>query len=161
MNSAGSETSTACYACRLASGEETLVGGRIAQTRHWLVEHCMGPLGVGTLIVKPKRHVLHVHALSDQEAVEMGSLLKEAARVVNEITRCSQVYISLWSHADWKPSHIHYVVQPIQLAMKDVYSAGAATLQSEMFRANQPLPKTEVVAFCEHARRIIRVAVQP
>jgi ATP adenylyltransferase len=27
--------------------------------RALVVEHCIGPLGVGTLIVKPRRHVLH------------------------------------------------------------------------------------------------------
>lgn len=27
----------------------------IHETTHWLVEHCVGPLGLGTLIVKPRR----------------------------------------------------------------------------------------------------------
>ena len=36
------------------------------------VEHCIGPLGVGTLIVKPKRHVVHVADLTEPEVAEMG-----------------------------------------------------------------------------------------
>ena len=36
---------TDCYACRLTSGDEKLLGGRVLATDHWVVEHCMGPLG--------------------------------------------------------------------------------------------------------------------
>ena len=49
-----------CYACRLIEGAAPLPGGRIHVTEHWVVEHCTGPLGVGTMIVKPFRHCLHV-----------------------------------------------------------------------------------------------------
>ena len=45
-------------ACQLTSGERDLAGGRIFQTEHWVVEHCAGTLGVGTLILKPLRHIV-------------------------------------------------------------------------------------------------------
>lgn len=38
-----------CTACDLAAGTLPLPGGRIHETTHWLVEHCVGPLGLGTL----------------------------------------------------------------------------------------------------------------
>jgi hypothetical protein len=47
-----------CLACDLAEGRRDLPGGRIHDTRHWIVQHSIGPLGVGTLVVKPRRHVL-------------------------------------------------------------------------------------------------------
>jgi hypothetical protein len=47
-----------CLACDLTEGRVPLPGGLIHETSRWRVEHCVGPLGVGTLIVKPKRHVL-------------------------------------------------------------------------------------------------------
>jgi hypothetical protein len=54
-----------CLACDLLAGRRPLPGGTIAETPHWAVQHCVGPLGVGTLIVKPKRHVVgvagHIH----------------------------------------------------------------------------------------------------
>lgn len=146
-----------CYACDLTSGREPLIGGRIAATRRWVVEHCMGSLGVGTLVVKPFRHVLDLAALRDEEAGEMGPLLKEAARVVTELTRCDRVYVSLWSHANWQPVHIHFVVQPVYDSMKAVFSDPVPTLQSEMFRANEPLAKADVETFCDEARHIICV----
>jgi diadenosine tetraphosphate (Ap4A) HIT family hydrolase len=146
-----------CYACDLTSGREPLIGGRIAATHLWVVEHCMGPLGVGTLIVKPFRHVLDLAALDGAEVWEMGSLLKEAARVVTVLTRCDRVYVSLWSHANWQPVHIHFVVQPVHNSMKAISPDPGPALQTEMFRVNEPLPAPEVEAFCDEARRVIRL----
>src|SRR4051812_8856701 len=65
-----------CMACDLADGTLPLPGGRIYETAHWLVEHCVGPLGLGTLIVKPRRHVTRVAELTDDEAQELGPLLR-------------------------------------------------------------------------------------
>ena len=64
-----------CYACELSAGSKRLIGGLVSETRYWRVEHCQGPLGVGTLIVKPKRHCLHVWALTREESAELGPLL--------------------------------------------------------------------------------------
>jgi ATP adenylyltransferase len=75
-------------------------GGCIHETRHWFVDHCIGPLGVGTMIVKPKRHVMGVAELNKAEAVELGSVLRQAAAVVSELEHPEQVYVTLWSHLD-------------------------------------------------------------
>jgi diadenosine tetraphosphate (Ap4A) HIT family hydrolase len=41
-------------------------GGCIHRTEHWFVDRCVGPLGVGTLIIKPIRHVVHVSELKQE-----------------------------------------------------------------------------------------------
>ena len=102
-----------CLACDMAEGRRPVPGGLIYETAHWLVDHCVGPLGVGTLIVKPRRHVVRVGALEPDEAAELGPLLRAAAAAVDELSRPEQVYVTLWSHADAVPRHIHWVVQPV------------------------------------------------
>ena len=151
-------STTECYACSLARGTKNLLGGLIAETQFWRVEHCMGSLGIGTLIVKPKRHVLHVWELSQAEAKKMGSLLKEASRVVKTITDCDQTYICLWSHAGWTPGHIHYVVQPAYNSQREQFSYPGPVLQREMFAKNEPLVASEVEAFCDRARTVFSTA---
>ncbi len=42
---------TGCLACDLATGASPLPGGTIHRTQNWTVEHCVGPLGVGSLVV--------------------------------------------------------------------------------------------------------------
>jgi diadenosine tetraphosphate (Ap4A) HIT family hydrolase len=88
------------------------------------VEHCVGPLGVGTLLVKPKRHVTRIAELTAREAEEQGPLLHRSAVVLDHLLEPAQTYVCLWSHADGKPVHIHYVVQPISrplMAEFDLY----------------------------------------
>src|SRR6185437_8465731 len=74
-----------CLACNLASGRVPLPGGLIHETGAWRVEHCVGPLGLGTLVVKPKRHVLRVSGLTTAESREMGPLLQRSAAVLDEL----------------------------------------------------------------------------
>ena len=49
-----------CLACDLTSGRRPVPGGELFAAGGWRIEHCVGPLGAGTLIVKPLRHVVHV-----------------------------------------------------------------------------------------------------
>jgi diadenosine tetraphosphate (Ap4A) HIT family hydrolase len=80
-----------------------LPGGVIHATSRWLVEHTVGPLGVGTLIVKTKRHATRVSQLEEPEAAELGPLLRETAAVVDELVAPEQVYVWLFSHAGGVP----------------------------------------------------------
>lgn len=51
MNVAG------CLACDVLSGRVEVPGGTIAETEHWHADHCLGPFGVGAVVVKSKEHV--------------------------------------------------------------------------------------------------------
>lgn len=144
---------TTCYACDLSTGAAPLIGGLIGETRRWRVEHCQGPLGIGTLVVKPKRHCLHVWDLTREESTELGPLLEVSARLVRNLKRANQVYVCLWSHAGWQPVHIHFLIQPAWNSQKELYAYPGPTLQHEMFEANVALDEAEVAAFCEEARR--------
>lgn len=124
-----------CLACELLDGRRPCPGGRIAETEGWAVEHCVGPLGVGTLIVKPKRHVVHVWELDDEEAAELGPLLRRTAAAVAEVFDPHQVYVCLWSHAGNVPGHIHWVVQPVG-ASEDPTRRGPH-LQAAMFHLGE------------------------
>jgi diadenosine tetraphosphate (Ap4A) HIT family hydrolase len=113
-------------------------------TDAWVVEHCIGPLGVGTLLVKPFRHCTSVADLTAPEAEELGPLLQ-----------ADQVYVCLWSHAGWSPGHVHFLVQPAWRHQAASFTAPGPTLQSEMFFANRPPDPEEVAAFCEQARTFL------
>jgi diadenosine tetraphosphate (Ap4A) HIT family hydrolase len=131
----------------------TAPGGCIHQTEHWFVDHCIGPLGVGTLIVKPKRHVTHVADLRPEEAAELGATLQEAAAVVSELERPEQVYVTLWSHLDAVPVHIHFVVQPATAArMAEHGGRHGIRLQVEMFDRRVYPDPSAAEAFAERAR---------
>jgi diadenosine tetraphosphate (Ap4A) HIT family hydrolase len=147
-----------CLACDLAAGRLPLPGGFIHETAHWLVEHCVGPLGVGTLLVKPKRHVTRVSELSPDEANELGPLARTAA-VVDELLAPEQVYTCLFSHAGATPVHDHYVVQPATRAAMDDFGDHGPQLTVAMFERGELPPEDQVAAFADRARAAF--AAQP
>src|SRR5689334_5652118 len=112
-----------CLACDLTHGRRPLPGGRLLTVDGWAVEHSVGPLGLGTLIVKPLRHVTHVADLSAEESATLGALLRRAASAVRTVMAPEQVYVCLWSHADATPGHLHFVVQPATREEMDRHDA--------------------------------------
>lgn len=143
-----------CIACELAGGQRHLPGGRIFRTGHWLVEHCVGPLGPGTLIVKPERHVTSVADLSDDEALELGPLLRRASAVAGQLVKAEQVYNCLWSHAGGVSVHIHYVVQPVTSAQMAEFEGHGPRLQLAMFSRNEAPSESEINRIAERARQM-------
>ncbi len=145
-----------CLACDLASGRQPLPGGLIHRTNHWLVEHCVGPLGLGTLIVKPERHVTAVADLTEAEARELGPLLRQASRIVAGLVEAEQTYNCLWSHAGGRPVHIHYVVQPVTRQQMQDNDAYGPALQMAMFDKGEAPSREDVEEIAERARRAFK-----
>ena len=143
-----------CIACSLSAGDLPLPGGRIFRTDSWLVEHCIGPLGLGTLIVKPERHVTAVADLSEQEARELGPLLRSVSSVARRLVDADQVYNCLWSHAGGSPVHIHYVVQPVTRDQMTRFGSHGPTLQVGMISNGERPDPGDVEGIAENARRL-------
>lgn len=143
-----------CEACALALGVRELPGGLIHERDGWRVEHCVGPLGLGTLIVKPSRHVTAVADLNDSEATSLGVLLRDASDVAAKLTDADQVYNCLWSHAGGVPVHIHYVIQPVSLAQLKTIGVHGPRLQVEMFERSEHPADDDVVELCKRAREL-------
>lgn len=141
-----------CEACRLTHGRAAVPGGRIHETGHWLVEHCVGPLGLGTLIVKPFRHVTTVADLDDAETAELGPLIRRASDVARQLTPAEQVYNCLWSHAGGRPVHIHYVIQPITNTQMEHFGAHGPALQVAMFEAGEHPQAVDIDLVADRAR---------
>ena len=142
---------TDCWVCEMTAANG-VPGGTIHETAHWIVDHCVGPLGIGTLIVRPKRHIVHVADLEPDEAAELGPLLTRTTGVVTELLQPDQVYVNLWSHAGATPGHIHFVVQPITRAQMDKTGLFGPRLQVEMFELDEKPDPGAMAEFAERAR---------
>ena len=138
--------------CRLTAGDAVLPGGRIIATDHWVVGHCIGPLGIGTLILKPMRHCTGVANLDADEAAELGPLLKKVSAAITELADADQVYSSLWSYSRSGPTHIHFVLQPIRPESRTVEGKGGPYIQTAVFEAKEELDPAAVEEFCDRAR---------
>jgi len=145
-----------CYACDLINGRRDLLGGRIHQTRHWVVEHCTGPLGVGTVIVKPLRHCLHMWELTHDESAELGALLQEVADVIHRLLAPDQIYVCLWAHGGWQLHHLHFIVQPAWQHLRERVAKPGPHLQVAMFGGGEAPECSAVEAFCDRARALMQ-----
>jgi diadenosine tetraphosphate (Ap4A) HIT family hydrolase len=79
-----------CIACDIINGNMELPGGRIYSTVYWVVEHCIGPFGVGSIIVKLKRHCVHYWELQNEEVMEVGPLLKLITLAIEKVLKVDQ-----------------------------------------------------------------------
>ena len=61
-------------------------------------------------------------------------------------------YACHWSHADWTPGHIHFVLQPAWNALRSRYPGPGPALQMAMFTEAQALDPHAVRVFCARAR---------
>jgi diadenosine tetraphosphate (Ap4A) HIT family hydrolase len=144
-----------CLACDLSVGKASLPGGNVLRTESWVVEHCVGPLGLGTVVVKPARHVVHVAELTAPESSELGPLLQRVSAAVTEVMAPEQVYVCLWSHAGGVPGHIHFVVQPVGKADMARFDAFGPALQMAMGEAGCIPEAAEVERVCDRLREAL------
>lgn len=145
-----------CLGCDLTEGRLELPGSRVYATKHWVVEPAVGPHLLGTLIVKPFRHCTGFWDLTDEETEELGPLLQRVGATIHAILKPDQVYICLWSHADWKPGHLHFFIQPSWNHLQQKHKQPGPFLQVEIFEANLQPPRGDIEEFAERARQIIQ-----
>ena len=133
-------------------GSNILPGGLIHRTRFWLVEHCIGPLGLGTLVVKPERHVTSVGEFSEDEAAELGPLASACIKCGERACQGrSGLQLPLLRRRC--AVHIHYVVQPVTKNQMSDFGAYGPNLQAAMFSAGEPPELAEVERIATIAQR--------
>jgi len=149
-----------CLGCEIATGGRDVPGGIVHETSRWIVNHAVGRLNLGTLIVAPRDHVVAIADLDDAAAAELGPLLREAARVVEAICRPAQTYVCVWSHGVTERRHLHILVQPVTSALVAQYGGlRAEQLQVRIMTTSEPPNPAEIERFCADARQ--RFAAQP
>jgi len=89
---------------------------RILRTEHWDVVHAFGTSLEGWLVLVVRRHLTAVADLSDEEAVELGPLLKRVSAAVQEVLDCDKTYVvQLAEHPQHPHVHVHVIPRPRDL----------------------------------------------
>jgi diadenosine tetraphosphate (Ap4A) HIT family hydrolase len=143
-----------CLGCEIAAGQRAVPGGIVHQTRRWIVNHAVGRLNLGMLIVAPRDHVVAIADLDDIAAAELGPLLRDVARVAEALCRPEQTYVCVWSHGRTERRHLHILVQPVTAALVAQYGGlRSEQLQARLMTIAEPPDPAEVERFCADARR--------
>jgi diadenosine tetraphosphate (Ap4A) HIT family hydrolase len=99
-----------CWVCELIAGKRDVPGGIIAGDEHWVVDHCLGPFGVGAFVLKTKEHRDSLWMLTDDETASLGPWLRRLSQAIIDALGAERVYVTMW--VDAPPNHMHFVVWP-------------------------------------------------
>jgi histidine triad (HIT) family protein len=104
---------TSCFVCQKHNGEIHISGGVIFQDSLIFISHANISENevshyLGHIIIEPKRHIIEVSDLSDQEAQAIGLFTSRIARALVDIQRMEHIYTFIIG--DGVPHlHIHIV----------------------------------------------------
>jgi ATP adenylyltransferase len=151
-----------CLGCDLLSGRRELPGGVVHETRSWVVNHAVGSMNLGTLVLSPRDHIVAVADLSDEAAAELGPLLKRTAQVVEGILKPEQTYVASWAHGHEGRKHLHLPVQPVTSETVRQYGGALGEqLQARMLLSAREPAREDVERFCSRARDLFHAGPGP
>lgn len=143
-----------CLGCEIAAGRRDIPGGIVHGTPRWIVNHAVGRLNLGTLVVAPRDHVVAMADVDDDAARELGPLLRATAGVIEAICRPEQTYVCLWSHGKTERRHLHILVQPVTAALVAHHGGlRSEQLQVKIMTTGEPPDAADIERFCADARQ--------
>ncbi|MFE4105618.1 HIT family protein [Almyronema epifaneia] len=122
-------------------GKISVPGGVIAENDWWLADHCLGPYGVGAIVVKTKVHREDLSDISADEAASLGAFLQQLSQAMRMALGAKRVYINLWD--DEPPRHVHFLLQPRYGTKEEL---GLIGLELQVFRALKKPPAAKEAA---------------
>jgi len=103
-----------CHTCALVAARDTGAAppwDNIHRTPYWDVVHAFNTSLPGWLVLVARRHIEAIDELTDEEAAELGVLLRRSSAALREITGCVKTYVMQFAEAEGH-SHVHFHVVP-------------------------------------------------
>lgn len=110
---------TACRTCPLGarrdSGDAPLRNS-VFRTRAWDVVHAFGSSVAGRTVLVARRHITALADMTDEEALDLGPLIRNVSRALHQITGCRKTYVVQFAeHPDHPHVHVHVIPRPTDL----------------------------------------------
>lgn len=103
-----------CMTCELVSRRDAgdvPLWDCIRRTQFWDVVHSFNTALPGWLVLVARRHVEAIDELTDDEAVELGRLVRQASIALREVTGCIKTYVIQFAEHQDHP-HVHFHIVP-------------------------------------------------
>jgi len=103
-----------CKTCELVDRRNTgnvPLWDRIQRTRFWDLVHSYNTALPGWLVLVARRHIEAIDELTDDEAVELGRLVRRASIALREVTGCIKTYVIQFAEDKDHP-HVHFHIVP-------------------------------------------------
>ncbi len=83
----------------------------IYQTEYWDVAHAFNTALPGWLVLVLKRHIESLDELTEQEAAELGPLIRRVSSSLKSIIGCVKTYVIQFAEHEDHP-HVHFHIVP-------------------------------------------------
>lgn len=103
-----------CQTCELVARRDAGIAplwDSIHRTQYWDVVHSYNTALPGWLVLVARRHIEAIDELTDEEAAELGVLLRRVSLALKEITGCLKTYVIQFAEAAEHP-HVHFHIIP-------------------------------------------------
>jgi len=131
-----------CSVCAEVAGTIPAPGGVVYRDEWWEVAHHTGPwTDPGELIIKARRHVESLAALTSAEAAALGPVLRAAVAAVERVVRPERVYVASYGE---RVRHVHFFLLPRTTSLpaghvvSDVFRRGRSLLRKWGMAPNPP-----------------------
>lgn len=105
---------TSCYTCELTrrrdAGDAPLWDS-IHRTQYWDVVHAYNSALPGWLVLVARRHMAAIDEMTEDEAIELGKLIRQVSVVLKVVTDCCKTYVIQFAEAPQHP-HVHFHIVP-------------------------------------------------
>ena len=103
-----------CHTCQLIAARDAgdaPLWDSIHRTPFWDVAHAFNTSLPGWLVLVARRHIEAIDELTNEEAAELGVLLRRTSAALREVTGCMKTYVCQFAEQA-EPPHVHFHVIP-------------------------------------------------
>jgi len=103
-----------CKTCELINRRNTgeaPLWDSIHRTQFWDIVHSYNTALPGWLVLVVQRHIEAIDELTDDEATELGRLMRRVSIALKEVTGCIKTYVVQFAEHEDHP-HVHFHVVP-------------------------------------------------
>jgi diadenosine tetraphosphate (Ap4A) HIT family hydrolase len=103
-----------CHSCEriaLRDAGDAAFWDNIFRSHYWDVVHSYNTSLPGWLVIIARRHIEAIDELTEEEAIELGLLIRNLSLALKSVTDCAKTYVVQFAEAAEHP-HVHFHVVP-------------------------------------------------
>ena len=103
-----------CLTCELVARRdagEAPLWDSIHRTPYWDIVHSYNTSLPGWLVLISRRHITAIDEMTEAEALELGSLIRQVSLALKAVTGCQKTYVIQFAEAAEHP-HVHFHIVP-------------------------------------------------
>ena len=145
-----------CKTCALVARRDAGVAplwDRIHRTAHWDVVHSYNTSLLGWLVLVSRVHRDSIDQLTEEEALELGVLIRKASIALKELAGCVKTYVMQFAEDPEHP-HVHFHVVP-RMAEQPAELRGARVFGYLGASEEERVSEEAMNAFAQEVRRVL------